>query len=120
VRILSVMEKWPKLKNPRWPTFRLQRRDKDWQVGEFVQVVYRTRSKQREVLGIARIVKKEIKHFGGPFLIGTAITEEEAIEDGFSGAVEMANWMLKTHGDRVRREILNKLTIAWIRRVNHD
>ncbi len=104
MRILGVAEKWPKLKKPLWTTFRLCRRDRDWQVGEVVQVVYRPRSKQREVLGVARILEKTPKHI---------ITKDEATEDGFENTQEMRAWILKTHGDRIKTEPLNKLTLAW-------
>lgn len=77
-------------------------------------MVYRQRSKEREVLGIAKIVMKEIKHFGGPFLAGTTITAQEAIKDGFTSTTDMVNWMLKAHGSRIRTEPLNKLTLEWL------
>jgi hypothetical protein len=114
VRILPVTKEWEKLNNPSWPTFRLTRRDKDYYEGEVVQVVLHPRSKNRKVLGIARIEKKEKRRF--PFLISGAqkITEEEAREDGFEGIYEMMTWFFKVHGLRARRETLNKLTLEWI------
>ncbi|GAI70412.1 unnamed protein product, partial [marine sediment metagenome] len=115
MRILGVTTKWPKLKRPFWTTFRLPRRDKDWQVGEEVQVVYKPRSKQREVLGAARIIEKIAKRFWSPSTRGNIITKAEVIEDGFESVQEMWRWMLKAHGARVRQEPLNKLTVEWIR-----
>ena len=47
MRILSVQEHWRKLDNLIWSTFRLPRRDTDWRVNEEVQVVYRSRGKNR-------------------------------------------------------------------------
>ena len=114
MRILGVTEKWGKLKNPSWPTFRLPRRDTDWWVGEVVQVVYKPRSKKREVLGVAKIVEKTPKHFWGPSVRGNIIHVNEAIEDGFKNLQEMQAWFLKTHGSRVRQEPLNKLTVEWV------
>lgn len=113
MRILGVTEYWPKLKKPRWSTFRLERRDWPWEVGEVVQVVYKTRSKEREVLGVAKIVEKEPKRFFEGQPGGAEITTQEAIEDGFISVGDMMLWMLKAHGSRVRREPLNKLTVEW-------
>lgn len=113
MRILGVTMRWGKLKDPRFTTFRLPRRDKDWQEGEVVQVVYKPRTKEREVLGIATIVKKEFKRYFNTQKLGTEITTQEAIEDGFIGVGDMILWMLKTHGSRVRHEPLNKLTVEW-------
>lgn len=115
MRILGITEKWPKLQQPIWTTFRLRRRDKDWQEGEVVQVVYKPRSKGREVLGIARIAKKEQRWLWGNFVGDTPFLTREAVEDGFQNLAEMKAWMLKAHGDRVEKEPLNKLTLAWIK-----
>ena len=118
MRILGVTERWPKLQESQWPTFRLRRRDKDWQLGEVVWVVYKPRSKQREVLGIAKIVEKTPKRFWGPSVRGNIIHIDEAIEDGFKNLQEMRAWFLKTHGSRVDTEPLNKLTVEWTERCN--
>jgi len=114
MRILGVTEKWPKLKKPKWTTFRLQRRDRDWQVGELVQVVYQPRSKRRLVMGVARIIGIELRHFYTPNPQGRRVTFQEALRDGFTSEEEMERWMLKHHGDRVLKEPLNKLTLEWI------
>lgn len=121
MRILGVSEKWPKLhlekpvnERPRFITFRLERRDRDWGKGEVVQVVYRPRSKAREVLGVAMIVEKEPKRFWEPGVRGNIIHVDEAAEDGFKNLREMRAWFLRTHGARVRKEPLNKLTVGWI------
>ena len=114
MRILGVTEKWPKLKRPRWTTFRLPRRDKDWQVGELVQVVYKPRSKQREVLGIAKIIGKEPRQLFNVTRGVKLVSPIEAKEDGFSSIWEMRFWMEKAHDRRILNEPLNKLTLAWI------
>jgi hypothetical protein len=116
MRILGVTEKWAKIEKPFWTTFRLRRRDKDWQEGEAVQVVYKPRSKQREVLGTAKIIVKELRHFPWTVSEGETITYYEAREDGFENVGTMLYWMLKAHGDRVRKEPLNRLTICWMER----
>lgn len=116
MRILSVHEHWQKLDNLTWPTFRLRRRDTDWRVNEEVQVVYRSRGKNRQELGIARIIGKEKRRFPGLSLLGKDITLREAQDDGFTGVEAMKRWMLKTHGGRVLREPLNKITVRWLKR----
>jgi hypothetical protein len=113
MRILPVTKEWPKLRNPSWPTFRFTRRDKDYYEGEIVQVVLHPRSKHRKVLGIAKIVEKEQVHFPGTKLPGRPITTQETFDDGFFGLADMEMWFLETHGLRVRREPLNKLTVVW-------
>ena len=112
MRILGYSVKWPKLEKPIHTTFRLTRKDNDWEIGEIVQEVYRPRSKQREVLGTAVILSKDkrlmrfgVRGFPHP-------TEEEAQEDGFKDLDEMWLWLRKAHGaDRLLREPLNKLTL---------
>jgi len=51
MRILGVSKKWDKLKNEMlFTTFRFPRKDRDWAVEEVVQLVYKPRSKEREIL----------------------------------------------------------------------
>lgn len=62
MRILGFNQKGGKLNNNiMFTTFRFPRKDKDWEVEEVVQVVYKPRSPKREILGIARIIRKEPK-----------------------------------------------------------
>ena len=61
MRILGFSRKWDKLKNDTFTTFRFERRDADWTVGEVVQVVYKPRTKGREILGVATIIGKDIR-----------------------------------------------------------
>jgi len=58
VRILGFSKKWTKLNQDEFTTFRLPRKDKDWQLEEVVQVVFHPRHKDREVLSIAQIIEK--------------------------------------------------------------
>jgi hypothetical protein len=116
MRILPITQKWPKLKKPRWTTFRLRRRDRDWEVGEIVQVVLHPRSKGRVVLGIAKIVSKELRHFWCSSSEGELIGVNEAMEDGFDNILAMRLWMIKVHGRRAETEPLNKLTLEWLYR----
>lgn len=110
MRILGFTEKWGKLKQSRFTTFRFARKDKDWFLGELVQVVFKPRSKQREILGVAEITNKELK---SSFL---DITFIEAINDGFPNLNTMENWLIKTHGlEKCNREPINRLTLRWIR-----
>lgn len=135
MRILGFSKKWPKL-NKQWyspdrltfTTFRYPRRDKDWQAEEVVQVVYKPRSKEREPLGIARIIRKQEKHTGEQFRYSShytnepnIITPEEAKEDGFEGRhgggdIEgLKDWLRASAGHRFYEEpIVHKLTLYWI------
>ena len=123
MRILGFSKMWPKLQQDSFSTFRFTRRDRDWEVGELAQVVYKPRRKGGgDRLGVAEIVEKVSKHFWSPSRRGNIITIAEAIEDGFKNTQEMRCWMLKTHGDRVHQEPLDKLTLKWVerRRVNES
>lgn len=132
MRILGFSKKWDKL-NKQWfqrdihtfTTFRYPRRDRDWEVEEVVQIVYKPRSKEREILGIARIIRKQEKNLSIPFHYFTkneplTITSNEAEEDGFTGRhgggdVEA---MIKFIKDWSRGDIVNKLTLYWIERLD--
>ena len=108
MRILGYSKKWPKLQKEIHTTFRFTRKDKDWQVGEYIQEVFHPRNKDREVINpIAQIIDIHA-------LKCIDITQEEAIEDGFSCTLEMLGWLLKAHGDRVNNELIHKLEIKVI------
>ena len=134
MRILGFSEKWDKLKQNTFTTFRFNRRDVDWQLGEAVQVVYKPRSKERKILGIAKITSKERRWVGWATTLvnwinsqrdilpgrggwGT-VSHKEAVEDGFEGVLDMINWMTKAHKDRNNQELMNKLTLRWVKRSN--
>lgn len=135
MRILGFSKKWGKLNNELlFTTFRYPRRDRDWQIEEVVQIVYKPRSKDREPLGIARIIRKQKKnttkqwsYYPSTHFPNTPdmITPEEAYEDGFSGVHgggsigKMLDWLRESAGMRFYREpIVNKLTLYWIRRLS--
>lgn len=107
MRILGFSKKWDKLQQPQFTTFRLSRRDRDWEEGEVIQVVYKPRSKNREILGSAEIVNKESRRLH-------QLTHSETVEDGFKGILNMSEWLLEAHGKRLFDEGLNKLTLRWI------
>ena len=124
MRILGFSKKWPKLyknSDDLFTTFRCPRADKDWAVGELVQIVYKPRSKEREKLGIVRIEVKELKSFFWmiPYKVDqivTRVTNKEAIEDGFDDLKDMWRYVSKiNHGDI---HLFNKLTLCWIERFN--
>jgi len=134
VRILGFSKKWSKLNNDiLFTTFRFPRKDKDWQVEEVVQVVYKPRSKDREPLGIARIIRKEPKDLNKQFHYYTGgysppntpdiITPSEAEEDGFTGVhgggdtEKMRQFFIDTYGYSKCKEPINKLTLYWIERL---
>ena len=84
MRILSFSQKWDKLKQSVFTTFRYPRADKDWFVGEHVQVYHKNRSPNREKLGIAEIVNITSRHLD-------TLTHDEAVRDGFKSTIEMIN-----------------------------
>ena len=106
MRILSLSKKWDKLNQPEFTTFRFPRKDRDWDVGEEVQVFFKNRSPQREKLGEAVIIAKENRKYG-------ANTDTEAQVDGFSDLRDMERWMIKTYGEARTFEPMNKLTLSW-------
>lgn len=115
IRILGFSNKWPKLKQPKFTTFRFPRRDKDWEVGELVQIVFKPRSNAREVLGAAKIIEKEIRWiFTAKKPRGQkVVTPQEAHKDGFKSYAEMAMWLSDAHGhQRLVDEPMNKLTLV--------
>jgi len=142
MRILGFSKKWGKL-NKQWferdlltfTTFRYPRRDKEWEAEEVVQIVYKPRSKEREPLGIARIIRKEPKdtrkkwsYYPLPSFPNTPdmITPEEAREDGFIGMhgggdiQGLLNWLQGSAEPMrsYREPLVNKLTLYWIERFN--
>jgi len=135
MRILGVSKKWAKLNTDGlFTTFRFPRKDKDWQVEEAVQIVYKPRSKDREPLGIARIIRKEPKDLNkrwsyySPFTQPNTpdmITPNEAEDDGFTGmhgggdTEKMRRFFIDTYGYSKCKEPINKLTLYWIERLNN-
>ena len=107
MREISFAKRWEKLEEPEFTTFRMQRRDKDWQLGERVKVVYHARQKDREVLGIADIVRMEEVDL-------KLITLNEAVGDGFQSVAEMVTWLLEVHGARLKQVPLHKLTLQYL------
>ena len=110
MRILGFSKKWVKLQKPVHTTFRFPRKDadrgRDWHEGEVVQEVYKPRSKEREVLQIAMIIKKQ------PKLLAD-ITHEEAVEDGFVNLYHMFEWL--GHKNKDLFKPINKLTLEVLR-----
>lgn len=127
MRELGFSEHWPKLNaGLLFTTFRYPRRHRDWQVEEVVRVVYRPRSPKRDVLGVARIIRKEVKDTSKEFTYygsntPVVIRPEEAEEDGFTGmhgggSIEkMKKWLRETYGYRFYSEpVMHKLTLYWM------
>ena len=114
MRILGFSKKWDKLQQGEFTTFRYPRKDRDWQVGEVVKVVYKPRSKEREVLGTAEITAKNHLQFGLFNIYDSRyITTAEAQMDGFTCYKEMKDWFYKQYGGRIFGEPINKLTLKW-------
>jgi len=131
MRELGFSQKWNKLNSELFTTFRFPRKDKDWQVEEVVKIVYKPRSKQREVLGVARIIRKDMKdltkrfnyYAGGYSQPNTPdiVTPSEAEDDGFTGmhgggdTKKMRQFFLDTYGYSKCKEPINKITLYWIK-----
>lgn len=118
MRILGFSKKWSKLEQATFTTFRYPRKDKDWLIGEQIQVVYKPRTKDREILGIAKIIIKELRWIPNVILGNQGIdiiTGDEARADGFPGCFEMENYMSDFYGSkRIWAEPMNKLTLEYL------
>ena len=111
MRVLGFSQRWDKLSQDRFTTFRYPRRDKIWRVGEEVQIVLHPRHPvNREYLGTAEII--DIQKFNV-----WDIPDEVARLDGFENADAMREWLRKAHGSDVRwiyNSPIDCLTIQWI------
>ena len=126
MRIMGFSKKWDKLNQSYFTTFRFPRRDRDWGLDEQVQIVYRPRSKDRQVLGVAEIISKEKRAMAwhGDMTGEQKITEHEALLDGFdntlgiTGGAYFAMWEFLWEyygGKRLLKEPMNKLTLHWVK-----
>ncbi len=108
MRILSFQQNWinhvtgkPKLLEPEFTTYRFTRKDRPWTAGEFVRIVYRTRSKDRVELGHAVIRAVQTN---------PNISEFDAQQDGFECREDMMNFL----SDDSR--VPDKLILTWVER----
>ena len=110
MRIMGFNKNWEELYSgsKTFTTIRFARKDKDWQVGELVQVVLKPRSKERQVLGIAEIVNKESRDL---FRVGLA--DYEMHTDGFENKKQLGDWLDKTYGRRWLDEPMNLMRLKW-------
>jgi len=116
---LNYLTQNPKLEDNIFTSFRFSRRDKDWAIGEIVQIVLKPRSKEREILGKAVILNKEKRYM--PRLLEKLgyphITDNEVKQDGFPDYYSMWHWLFDTYsGQKLVDEPMNKLTLRWIER----
>ena len=109
MRIIGFSVKWHKLSQSVFTTFRLPRKDKDWSIGEQVQIVYHPRSKDREILGQAVIGNVEARSFDPA--MASKITDAEAREDGFLNTADMRTWLEKAHGHFNASTVFHKITL---------
>lgn len=115
MRILGFSEKWKKLQQREFTTFRFPRKDKDWQINEVVRIEFKPRSKDRGIMGTARIINKEPRWMKPKLRADLPdITREEAMADGFEDWRAMWEWLLKRYDIRkLLGEPMNKLTLRW-------
>ncbi|GAI15166.1 unnamed protein product [marine sediment metagenome] len=126
MRILGFSKKWDKLQQDRFTTFRFARKDKDWSVGELVQIVYKPRSKGGgEKLGIAEILSKEKRAMAweGDKTGMAVVYDIEAVLDGFQRRGDKLAYFFMWEflwdcygGERLMNEPMNKLTLRWVER----
>ena len=124
MRILGFSRKWDKLEDTEFTTFRFPRRDRDWQVGEDVQIVYKPRSNNRDILGQAEIIAKEPRAMArhGSLIKGiTIVTNAEAERDGFCSIAGRQAYFIMWEflfdyygGEKLLNEPMNKLTLRWL------
>ena len=123
MRILGFSKKWSKLEEPEFTTFRFPRKDKDWQVGELVQIVFKPRQKGGgERLGVAKIINKQLRAMArhGNKLPYPIVSNAEAEKDGFSSIANRQAYFVMWEflwdyygGKRLLEEPMNKLTLRW-------
>jgi hypothetical protein len=110
-----------KLQEEVFTTFRFPRKDLDWKLGERVLVVIRTRSPDRDDIGLAEIIAVEpraLARLGNrvPECIPPRVVDIECLRDGFQSYDEMYSWACKTYSEtRLCYEPMNKLTLKWYR-----
>ena len=116
MRILGFSYRWEKLRFNNFTTFRFQRKDKDWEINEKVQVWYKPRSKYRQFIGIARILTKELCDCSRDRVLPEyrPLSTDDAIKDGFHTLGGMWCFMEENYGDRINKEPMNKLWLVWV------
>ena len=113
MRIMSFARRWEKLDRKLFTTFRYTRKDRDWKVGERVQIFIQNRSPHRVFLGIAEIISHVPRTLdSGNHQLGI-VTHNEAIADGFNNLPEMESFMRAYYG-RDFNPVFNKITLKWI------
>jgi hypothetical protein len=105
----NYLAKTPKLDQPSFSTFRLSRKDKDWQLSENVKVILNPRSAGKKVLGTAVITSRErINHY-------SEVTDEMVLQDGFESKAIFEGWWKRTHGKRAEESFF-RLVLTWVSR----
>lgn len=124
MREMSFSQLWPKLAQDKFTTFRLPRRDKDWEVGEQVRIMFKGRTKMRSILGSAKIIGKAPRAVPLAFrwvdlnnvrqTEVPPVTVAEARQDGFGSVKDMAIWVTLKHRT-VKDDVLvmNRLVLEW-------
>jgi len=131
MREMWVKEKWRRADDEvLFSNYQFPRKDRDWNLEEVVRIVYNPITKDRTVMGIARIIRiqpKDLKRtwqfYPYPNYPNTPdmITPTDAEEDGFTGmhgggdTKKMESYYRKKYGwSRCEREPINKITLYWI------
>ncbi len=101
-----------KLKEERFTTLRLGRRDKDWEVNETVRIVMFPRQTKKKLIGVAQILS--IVGFSDYY----AVPESVIKRDGFESLDGFRRWWLKSHGKR-SAERLYLMELNWLERLEN-
>ncbi|MFA5152108.1 MAG: hypothetical protein WC554_06100 [Clostridia bacterium] len=100
-----------KLTSLSFTTFRLPRLDKDWYVGEILEVVLQPIGKKKFPLGQAEVIFLEPKDH---FQYGDkGISDEEALKDGFRDSWELRKKIFWTRRHGKKPQVAYKLTLEW-------
>lgn len=118
MRIMGFSKKWGKLNHQTFSTFRLPRKDRDWYIGEPIQVVYHPRSKDHKLLFLAEIINVEHRSFDPAS--APLITNAEAIADGFDSVNSMRLWLEQAHGKFNVSRLFNKITLRHIEDIKYS
>ena len=116
MRILGFQKEWAKLQQDIFTTLRFEHGSKPYAMGECFQIKIKPRSKGGGLFkGVAKLIDKEPKNINSCLKDRTEITEQEAIEDGFTSLADMNTWLYKTYGhyDRLLLEPIYKMSLVW-------
>jgi hypothetical protein len=109
---MGGVERKPKLECLSFVTFRLPRVDKDWMVGEILEVVIQRIGDKKYPLGQAEIIymdRKERREYYGEF----SISDEDAQHEGYKSSWELSKKLFYARKAGQVPTFAYKLTLEW-------